>query len=278
MSLRMTTMAAIAVSALIASCSAIGAGRTEAPATMTPTPTVPAGGSPPATASSAGAGPSTPAPASTPSAVPSAGGSPAIDPANFTTTIDNPWFPLVPGTTYTYHGTKDGKAAVDSYAVTDKTRTLDGVVCRVVEDRLVLDGKLEEETSDYYVQDVDGNVWYFGEDTKELDPKGHVTSREGTWHAGVDGAVPGIFMEADPTVGHAYPQEFYRGHAEDHFEVIDLNASVKVPFGAYSGVVQTKEWTPLEPGVLDHKYWVRGIGEVREVAVMGPTEELVLVD
>ena len=197
MSLRLTTMAAMAVSLLLAGCAAIGTGRTEAPITPNATSTPTTVGSPAATASSAGAGLPTPTPASTPSAAPSPGGSPVIDPANFTTTIDNPWFPLVPGTTFAYHGTKDGKAAVDTYVVTDKTRTLDGVVCRVVEDRLVLGGKLEEETSDYYVQDLDGNVWYFGEDTKELDPKGHVTSREGTWHAGVDGALPGIFMEAE---------------------------------------------------------------------------------
>lgn len=207
----------------------------------------------------------------------SPGASVTLGPADFTTTIDNPWFPLVPGTTFTYHGTKDDKSAVDVYRVSDRTKVIDGVTCRVVDDRLYLDGVLEETTSDYYVQDKTGNVWYFGEDTAELDAKGKVVSREGTWHAGVDGAVPGIFMEADPTVGHTYAQEFYAGHAEDHFEVISTTASVAVPFGTFSDVVETKEWTPLEPDVLDHKDYVKGIGEVLEVTVQGPLEKLELV-
>jgi hypothetical protein len=209
--------------------------------------------------------------------LPSAATSASIDPANFTSTVDNPWFPLTPGTTLTYHGTKDGKKAIENYIVTNATQVIDGVRCRVIEDHLFLNGSLEEKTFDYYVQDKAGNVWYFGEDTQVLDDKGHVTSTEGSWRAGVDGAVPGIFMETNPTVGHAYAQEFYKGHAEDHFQVVRLDASVTVPYKSFTGVVLTKEWTPLEPDVLDNKYWVRGIGEVREVAVKGPVEELVLV-
>jgi hypothetical protein len=230
--------------------------------------------------------PATAAPASTPSSEPepsiaasspSPAASGALDPANFTTTIDNPWFPLTPGTTLTYRGTKDGKRALNVSKVTDRSAVIGGVTCRVIDDRLWLDGVLEEKTTDYYVQDLEGNVWYFGEDTETLDANGKVLSREGSWHAGRDGAIPGIFMEAVPTVGHAYTQELYVGHAEDHFEVLSLTATVKVPFGSFSGAVQTKEWTPLEPDVLDHKVYVRGIGEVREASVKGPIEKLELV-
>lgn len=221
--------------------------------------------------------PATPQPtvAQTPAPTPDLSG--PIDPANFTTTIDNPWLPFIPGTVFTHRGAKDGKRAVDITTVTSKTALIDGVTCVVIEDRLELGGVLEEQTVDYYAQDLAGNVWYFGEDTRELDTKGRVVSTEGSWHAGVAGAVPGIFMEANPTIGNAYAQEFYKGHAEDHFRVKSLTASVEVPLGSYTNVLLTEEWTPLEPAVLDNKYYVRGIGEVREVAVKGPAEELVLV-
>jgi len=200
-----------------------------------------------------------------------------MDPANFVAVIDNPWLPFKPGSVWRYTGTKDGKRAKDITTVTSRTEVVAGVPCVVVDDKLFLNGKLEETTLDYYVEDTAGNVWYFGEDTQELDANGNITSTEGSWRTGIDGAVPGIFMEADPVVGHAFQQEYLKGQAEDHFEVLSLSASVTVPAGTYSNVLLTKEWTPLEPDVLDHKFYVRGIGEVREVAVKGPKEELVLV-
>jgi hypothetical protein len=199
------------------------------------------------------------------------------DPANFVAVIDNKWLPFKPGMVLRYEGTKDGKRAKDVTTVTDRTQVVAGVTCIVVDDKLWLNGKLEETTLDYYVQDRAGNVWYFGEDTQELDANGNITSTEGSWHAGVDGAVPGIFMEASPVVGHAFQQEYLQGQAEDHFEVLNLAASVTVPAGTYAGALLTKEWTPLEPDVLDHKWYVIGIGEVRELAVKGPKEELSLV-
>jgi hypothetical protein len=156
------------------------------------------------------------------------------------------------------------------------TKVIDGVECRIVEDRLFLDGKLAEVTTDYYVQDLAGNVWYFGEDTRTLDANGTVKTTGGSWHSGVDGASAGVFMEASPVVGHAYEQEHFVGHAEDHFEVLDLSTAVTVPYGSFNDVLQTKEWTPLEPGVIDHKFWVRGIGEVREASVSDNNEVLVL--
>jgi hypothetical protein len=199
------------------------------------------------------------------------------DPSNFVATIDNPWLPFKPGAVLTYQGTKDGKKARDVITVTNRTEIVAGVTCVVVDDKLWLNGRLEETTLDYYVQDRAGNVWYFGEDTQELDASGNITSTEGSWRTGVDGAVPGIFMEASPVVGHAFQQEYLKGQAEDNFEVLSLAASVKVPAGTYTGALLTKEWTPLEPDVLDHKWYVRGIGEVRELAVKGPKEALSLV-
>ncbi len=122
-----------------------------------------------------------------------------------------------------------------------------------------------------------GNVWYCGEATAELDKHGHITSTQGTWQAGRNGAVPGIFMPAHPKVGQTFRQEFYKGQAEDHFQVLSLHASVKVPYTSSKQALLTKEWTPLEPGVIDHKHYLRGIGTVFEQAVKGSTERLALV-
>ncbi len=191
--------------------------------------------------------------------------------------VDNPWFPLAPGTTYVYEGSKDGKAARDVYAVTHRTKRIDGARCVVVHDRLYLRGRLAERTTDYYAQDRRGTVWYFGEDTAELDMHGRVTSTEGTWHAGVDGARAGIYMPAHPRVGERHRQEFYRGHAEDRFQVVSSSADVDVPYGSFTRALRTKEWTPLEPGVLDAKFYVRGIGQVAERTVRGGSERAVLV-
>ena len=122
-----------------------------------------------------------------------------------------------------------------------------------------------------------GNVWYFGEDTAELDAKGHVASTSGTWRAGVKGGKAGIFMFAHPAVGRSARQEYARGEAEDHFQVLSLHASVTVPHVSSKRALLTKEWTPLEPGAIDHKYYVRGIGTVLEQAVRGGGERNELV-
>jgi hypothetical protein len=188
----------------------------------------------------------------------------------FSARVTNPWFPLAPGTTYTYTGVKDGKPSRDVVTVTRRTITISGAPCVVVSDRLYLAGHLHERTLDYYSQSAKGDVWYFGEDTAELDEQGHVTTTEGTWRAGVDGARAGIFMPAHPRVGQTGQPEFYKGHAQDHFRVV-----------AYLGpnALRTEEWTPLEPGVLDHKLYVRGVGAVLERTVKGGDElnELVSV-
>jgi hypothetical protein len=199
------------------------------------------------------------------------------DPGNFVSRVDNPWFPLAPGTTFVYRGVKDGKSAHDVFTVTGATKTIQGVRCRAVRDRLYLAGRLEERTTDWYAQDRRGNVWYFGESTAELDRAGHVTSTEGSWQAGRNGAQAGIYMTARPMIGQSRRQEYDKGHAEDHFSILSLHAKVSVPYLTSNRALLTKEWTPLEPGTLDHKYYVRGIGNVKEVTVKGPLERSELV-
>jgi hypothetical protein len=147
----------------------------------------------------------------------------------------------------------------------------------VVSDLLYLRGRLEERTTDFYTQDAKGNVWYFGENTAELDRHGRVKNTSGSWRAGVDGAKPGIFMFAHPRAGQTARQEYYKGQAEDHFQVLRLNVRVRVPFASSRHALLTKEWTPLEPGVIDRKYYVRGIGTVLEKTLKGPLERNELV-
>lgn len=203
---------------------------------------------------------------------------PTFDPGGFTPDVTNPWFPLRPGVANVYVGTKDGKRALNIVKPSPRTRVVDGVRTRIVEDRLYLDGVLEEKTADYYAQDKCGNVWYFGEDTATLDRQGKVTSREGSFHAGTDGAQPGVYMQAKPELGRQFRQEWYAGHAEDRFRAVERSATVTVPAGRFAHALRTEERTDLEPGVLDTKLYVKGIGEVVEKAVRGPKEQLVLVE
>ena len=195
--------------------------------------------------------------------------------SRFSARVDNPWFPLRPGTRYVYVGEKDGQPSRDVMTATHRVRTINGAPCVVVRDMLYLRGRLRERTTDWYSQDGKGRVWYFGEDTAELDKNGHVTSTEGSWLAGVDGARAGIFMPTRPRVGQSFRQEYYKGQAEDHFEVIGLFRAVTAP--GRDNALLTKEWTPLEPGVIDHKMYVRGIGTVLEQTQRGGNERGELV-
>jgi hypothetical protein len=198
-------------------------------------------------------------------------------PTRFSAHVSNPWYPLLPGSTWAYRGVKDGEPSREVMRVTDRTRTIQGASCVVVSDLLYLRGRLEERTEDYYTQDAQGRVWYFGENTAELDRQGHVKNTSGSWLAGVHGAKPGIFMFTHPKPGQSVRQEYYKGEAEDHFQVLRLGASVKVTFITTGHALLTKEWTPLEPGVIDHKYYVRGIGTVLERTAKGPLERNELV-
>ena len=201
----------------------------------------------------------------------------APDPSRFVRTVDNPWFPLRPGTTFVYRGVKDGEPSREVVRVTRGTRLIQGVRCTGVSDRLYRSGRLSERTTDWYAQDSGGTVWYFGEDTAELDRAGKVTSREGSWLAGVAGARAGVFMPARPRVGQRFRQEYLKGHAEDHFQVLSLHADARVPAVTSHRALLTKEWTPLEPDVVDHKLYVRGIGLVDERTIRGGDERNALV-
>ena len=204
------------------------------------------------------------------------GGSSSHSP-RYSAHVTNAWFPLRPGATWVYKGVKDGEPSRDLVRVTGNVRVIDGAPCVAVSDRLYLSGKLEERTTDYYTQDEKGNVWYFGEDTAELDKQGNVKSTEGSWLAGLHGAMPGIFMYAVPKAGQSARQEFLKGQAEDHFQVLRLGVGVHVPYGSSQRALLTKEWTPLEPRVLDHKFYVRGVGTVLEQTVKGGQERNELV-
>ena len=197
--------------------------------------------------------------------------------SDFVRRVDNPWFPLTPGSRYLYRGVKEGKHMADRVRVTQRTKTILGVHATVVHDEVLIHRKPREVTNDFYAQDRRGNVWYFGENTKELNRSGDVITREGSFEAGVDGARAGLFFPRRPGVGVKARQEFYKGHAEDRFQVLDRSAHVSVPYVTSDHAVRTKEWTPLEPNVLDNKYYVHGVGTVLEVAVKGPTERLHLV-
>jgi hypothetical protein len=201
---------------------------------------------------------------------------PVIDPQNFSGPIDNPYFPLVPGTTFLYEGVSEDGPERNEMTVTNDTKVIMGVACVVVWDRVWLTGDLVEETYDWYSQDNDGNVWYFGEDSKEL-ANGVVVSTEGSWEAGVDGAKPGIVMLAEPKIGDEYRQEYYKGEAEDMAEVLALDVTVTVPYGSYVNCLQTKDWTPLEKDVAEQKFYASGIGLVEEFVVEGGTGQMKLV-
>jgi len=200
-----------------------------------------------------------------------------IDPNNFVSVIDNPYFPLEPGTTFTYRGESEGTPTRDVMTVTEDTKVILDVTTTVVHHLSYENGVLIEGTFDWFAQDVDGNVWYFGEDTKELDENGNVVSTEGSWEAGVDGAQAGIIMLGDPKKGKRYRQENAPDIAEDMAQVRRLNASVCVPYGCFDNVLVTKEWSPLEKGVVENKYYAKGVGFIFGVTVKGGNEQTELV-
>ena len=191
--------------------------------------------------------------------------------------IDNPYLPLVPGTTYIYQGTADRRSTYEEFVVTNQTKTILGVETRVIHDTNWENGKVIEDTFDWFAQDDEGNVWYFGEFSTEY-KNGKVIGHHGSWEAGVNGASAGIVMEAKPKVGDTYQQELAPGIAEDMVTVLSLNEIVCVPFGCFSNVLKTKDFTPLEPGVAENKYYAPGIGQIKTIAVEGGSEVSELVD
>jgi hypothetical protein len=201
-----------------------------------------------------------------------------INPEDFTVKIDNRFFPLPPGVTFIYKGNREGRKQRDEFTITDRTIVIAGVTCRVVHDKVFERGILRENTFDYFAQDRDGNVWYFGEDTEELDKKGRVVSTEGTWRAGVNGAQPGVIMEAHPRVNDHYFQEQAAPLAQDEAVVLKLHETVAVPLAKFTNCLETKEFTQLEPGNVEHKFYAPGIGFVLSVVVKGGKERLALVN
>jgi hypothetical protein len=183
--------------------------------------------------------------------------------------VTNTWFPLARGSVYVYDGQKDGKSARDVMTVTRKTKMIAGIRALPVADRLFLNGVLAERTTDWYAQDKKGTVWYLGEKTAELNAQGKVTSTEGSFLNGRDGAMGGIFMPAHPAVGQSFQQESFKGQAEDRFRILSMATSISTPAVSSQNAMLTQEKTPLEPGTVDHKYYVQGIGTVKEQQVAG---------
>jgi hypothetical protein len=199
-----------------------------------------------------------------------------LDPADFTTVIDNPYWPMAPGSRWVYRETGENGELKVVVTVTDRKKVVDGIDAVVVHDVVTEDGEVIEDTFDWYAQDAQGNVWYLGEDTKEFE-NGKVVSTEGSWEAGVDGALAGILVPADPEPGMKYRQEYYEGEAEDEGEVLSVDAKATVPYDSFDDALQTKDTTPLEPDLVEHKYYALGVGPVLAVAVSagGGREELI---
>lgn len=204
---------------------------------------------------------------------------PAFDTSNFhdPLKIDNKYYPLKPGTVMTYKGTdEEGNSMLDIITVTTDTKEIQGISTRVVNDTVFVEGKLEETTNDWYAQDDNGNVWYMGEDTTDVTNK--KDPHEGSWESGVNGAKAGLIMLAEPKVGITYDQEFAKGVAEDKATVLSLDNNVTVVYGSYSNVIKTKEFSGLEPDVVEQKYYAANVGDIKEKTLKGSKEGIELVE
>jgi hypothetical protein len=199
-----------------------------------------------------------------------------LDPADFTTEIDNPYWPMAPGSHWIYRESENGDVQRVDVTVTDRTKRIAGIEARVVHDLVTKDGEKVEDTFDWYAQDKDGNLWYLGEDTKEYE-NGKVTSTEGSWEAGVDGAQAGVVVPAEPKQGLTYREEYYAGHAEDGAEVLGLEGKVQVPFGRFEDALITRNFSSIEPNVQELKFYARGVGPVLELLVSGGSGRTELV-
>ena len=220
----------------------------------------------------------TPSPGQTPASGLPQGNEPVeLNPADFVAEIDNPYWPMAAGSRWVYNATDaEGNELQVEVTVTNDKKDILGISATVVHDVVTQDGSVLEDTLDWYAQDVDGNIWYLGEDTREYE-NGVVVSTEGSWEAGVDGAQAGIVLSADPEVGMTYRQEYYAGEAEDRAKVLSLDEHVEVPYGTFDGCLQTEDSTALDPDVLEHKYYCRDVGPalVTDVASGVGGEELV---
>lgn len=201
-----------------------------------------------------------------------------IGPDDFVEAVDNPFFPLIPGTKWRYEAQlEDGETERIELEVLSETRQVMGVEATILHDRVFVEDELAEDTHDWFAQDKEGNVWYLGEEVDNYEG-GVLVNHGGAWEWGVDGALPGIIMWADPAahIGESYRQEYYPGHAEDMGQVLRVGESLTVPFGAFDDVLQTLDTTPLEPGVREHKYYAKGVGVIKEMEVGGGESVLLL--
>ena len=200
-----------------------------------------------------------------------------VNPADFVDGVDNPYFPLIPGSKYVYESkTKDGLERIE-IEVLRGTRKVLGITATVLHDIVYLEGELIEDTYDWYAQDKEGNVWYLGEDVSNYE-NGELRDKAGSWEAGLDGALPGIMMYANPAahLGETYRQEYYKGQAEDMAELLSVNESVSVPYGSFDNVVKTRDYTPLEPDLQEDKYYARGIGAVKTIDLTTGEEDVLI--
>ena len=200
---------------------------------------------------------------------------PKIDPANFQSKIDHPYFPLVPGTAFHYMEKAGGETSENDVTVTHDTKTIMGVKCVVVHDKLSQKGRVTEDTYDWYAQDKEGNVWYFGEATKEFKEGGAVDTA-GSWEAGVNGE-PGMIMPANPKPGEPYRQEYSPNNAEDMGQVASVDETITVPAGTYKNCVTTKDWSLLEPG-SENKWYAKGVGVVQAKSTIGEFDALISIE
>ncbi len=202
--------------------------------------------------------------------------SPKIDPSEFVAAVNNPYFPLKPGTRFHYTGVLETTPQTDDMVVLHRTKEILGVRSTVVRDTVSEHGKPLERTFDWYAQDKHGNVWYMGEDSLEL-KQGRFVRADDSWQSGVNGGKPGIIMRGNPKPGEVYRQEYYPpGGALDQARVLRLNQTLKVPYGSFKRTLDTVEWSPVEPQV-EQKSYVAGVGEVAEHVTQGGHERFQLV-
>ncbi len=194
-----------------------------------------------------------------------------VYPGNFVNTINNPFMPLTVGSTFTFTAQTSEGTERGEVEVLQQTKVVMGITCTVVRDKVYLNDDPIEDTHDYYAQDKDGNVWYFGEDVDNY-VNGVVDNHYGSWEAGKDGAEPGIIMLGNPVVGLQYRQEHYIGEAEDQGEVAGNNESVSGAAGSFTGCLTIRETNPLDPNFLEYKYYARGIGLVKIEKIGTPVE------
>lgn len=199
-----------------------------------------------------------------------------LDPADFTVHIDNPYWPMRPGTSWHYVETGGGETSQVTTTVTHKTKVINGITARVIHDVARSDGELVEDTKDWYAQDAGGSIWYLGELSKSYE-HGHVVSTEGSWTYGKDGAQAGVIVPADPQVGCSYREEFRAGDAEDQAAVLSVTEPLRTPTGFHRNLLHTANTTPLTSDALENKFYARGIGPVLELDLSPELGRAVLV-